>query len=131
MTHREGKVTADSRIGIARSLIDLDEIVREIGVAKLFLLRRNHVRQFVSGLPSATQLRSCSNFIEIFLRRFLFVSQIAKEKKDANADCNDDEREQEKLRDKKRSRLFYFNQFVRGRYRHTGRFCFHMKNREE
>src|SRR5215467_2037577 len=132
MAHREGEITSDSRIGILGScLINLDQVVYKICGAELFLLRGHDVRQLVSFLPAATQLRSCANFIEIFLRRFLLIGQIAKKKKDSNADRDDDEREQEKLRDEKRSRLFYFNQFVRGRYRHTSRFYFHMKNREE
>src|SRR3989442_13110797 len=119
MPHRQREIVTNSRIGIARALVNLDQIVDEVRVPHSVFLRRDHVGQVVGGLPTATKLRAVSDIVQIFLRRFLFVREIAKQKKNSDADRNNDEREQKKLRDKKGRWLCYFAEIVCRRDRHT------------
>src|SRR5215467_11783045 len=109
MPHRQREIAPDARI-VVRALVNLDQVVHEISISKLVFLSRNDVRQFISRLPS--QRRTGADIIEILLRRFLLIRQVAEQEKNANADRDNDQREQEELCNEQRSWFFYLDQFI-------------------
>src|SRR5439155_23055687 len=110
MPHRKSKVASNSRILGSRALINLHQVICKIRTTKFFLLRRDDVGKLVSRLPTAAQLCTGPNVVQVLLRGLLFVGQVPEKKKDSDADLDDDQRKQKELRNEQGSRLPDFGQ---------------------